>query len=158
MSAEHAANNTKPPLKGIRGWLAVLIAYLLLFEPLRAIPVLIALSLRPASVALQNVLIIGAIVQTVIALFSLYAGISLLRLRPGAVSIAKTYFVAMLTLGVLELGMAVLGAVISSSDPTIESMIRGPALFTAVIQVVISGAWLVYLEQSRRVRATFAAG
>jgi len=157
MSTERVANGTGPELKGIRGWLLVLIAYLLLFEPLRAIPVLLALSVRPPSVALQNVLIIGAIVQTAIAAFSLYAGISLLRLRPGAVSIAKIYFVAMLTLGILELSMVILAAVLSFSDPTVANMLR-PAALTAVIQVVISGAWLVYLEQSRRVRATYAGG
>jgi hypothetical protein len=158
MSAEQAMNSTGSELKGIRGWLLVLIAYLLLYEPLRALPVLLALSLNPASAAVQNVLVIGAVVQTAIALFSLYAGISLLRRRPGALSIAKIYFVVMLTLGVLELGMVILGAVVSSSDPTIASMVRGPAAVTAVLQVVISGAWLVYLEQSRRVRATFAGG
>jgi hypothetical protein len=158
MSTDHAANRTGPELKGIRGWLLVLVAYLLLYEPLRAIPVLLALWLSPTSAAVQNVLLIGAIVQTAIAVFSLFAGINLLRLRHGAVSIAKTYFVVMLTLGVLELGMVILGAVVSSSDPTIASMVRGPAVFTAVIQVLISGAWLVYLEQSKRVRATFAAG
>src|SRR6476620_6627214 len=107
MSAEQAVKSTGPELKGIRGWLLVLIAYLLLFEPLRAVPVLLALWLSPTSAAVQNVLLIGAIVQTAIAVFSLYAGISLLRLRPGAVSIAKTYFVVMLTLGVLEVGMVI---------------------------------------------------
>ena len=157
MSSEQAMNSAKPELKGVRGWLLVLIAYLLLYEPLRAIPVLLALWLNQASAAVQNVLTIGAIVQSAIALFSLYAGISLLRHRPGALSTAKIYFVVMLTLGVLELGMVILGAVVPSSDPAIAGMVRASAV-TAVIQILISGAWLVYLEQSKRVRATFAAG
>jgi hypothetical protein len=158
MSAEQPMDSTRPDLKGVRGWLLVLIAYLLLYEPLRAIPVLLALWLSPVSAAVQSVLTIGAIVQTAIALFSLYAGISLLLHRPGALSLAKIYFVVMLTLGVLELGMVILGAVVSSSDPTIASMVRGPAAVTAVVQILVSGAWLVYLEQSKRVRATFTAG
>src|SRR5579871_2095316 len=117
MSADHAMNSAGPELKGIRGWLLVLIAYLLLYEPLRAVPVLLALWLSPVPAPLQNVLTIGAVIQTVIALFSLYTGINLLRRRPGALSFAKIYFVVMLTLGVLELGMVILGAVVSSSDP-----------------------------------------
>ena len=158
MSTERAVSSTGPELKGIRGWLLVLVAYLLLFEPLRAVPVLLALLVRPPSAAVQNALMIGGLVQTAIAIFSLSAGISLLRLRPGAVSIAKTFFVVMLTLGILELGMVILASVITFSDPTVGNMMRGPAIVTAVTQVLISGAWLVYLEQSRRVRATYAAG
>ncbi len=156
MSAEQATRSGESGRQGIGGWLLVLVAYLLLFEPLRAVPVLMALSLGQGSAAVQNVLMVGAVVQTGIALFSLYAGIGLMRLRPGAASIGKIFFIVMLTLGVLELGMVVLGAVVSVSDPAIASMVRGPATFQAITQILISGAWLVYLEQSRRVRATFA--
>jgi hypothetical protein len=143
----------------VRGWLLVLCFYLLLFEPLRAVLTLLALSQSAnASAAIQNVLLFGAVLQTAIGAFSLYAAIMLFRARPNALSIAKIYFVIMLTLGILGLGMVVLGLVGSFSDPAIGAMVRGSALFTAVTQILISGAWLVYLEQSKRVRATFAAG
>src|SRR5678815_2928258 len=104
MSAEHTANRDGQELKGIGGWLLVLVAYLFLFEPLRAVAVLLALWSNSGSAALQSVFFIGAIVQTAIAVFSLYTGIALLRLQPSAVSIAKIYFVVMLTLGLLQLG------------------------------------------------------
>ena len=159
MSTEQTANRGGAQLKGVRGWLLVLCFYLLLFEPLRALLTLLALSQSAnSSAAIQNVLLFGAVLQTAIGAFSLYAAIMLFRARPNALSIAKIYFVIMLTLGILGLGMVVLGMVGSVSDPAIGSMVRGSALFTAVTQILISGAWLIYLEQSKRVRATFAAG
>jgi hypothetical protein len=158
MSAEPVVNRSGAELRGIRGWLLVLWVYLLLFEPLRALLTLFALWQGAGSPALQNALLFGAVLQTAIGAFSLYTAVALLRLRPNALSTAKIFFVIMLTLGVLGLGMVVLGIVSSSSDPRIGSMVRGPAVFTAVTQILIAGAWLVYLEQSRRVRATFAAG
>lgn len=158
MSAEHTVNRDGHELKGIGGWLLVLVAYLFLFEPLRAVAVLLALWSNSGSAALQNVFLIGAIVQTAIAAFSLYTGIALLRLQSNAVSVAKIYFVVMLTLGLLQLGLVILGAVLTFYDTAIRDMARAPAAIASVIQVLISGAWLIYLEQSKRVRATFSGG
>ena len=84
MSIEQTARGSGEAPKGIGGWLMVLIAYLLLYEPLRAIPVLMALSLGGGSAAVQNVLMVGAVVQSAIALFSLYTAIGLIRQRAGA--------------------------------------------------------------------------
>jgi hypothetical protein len=159
MSTEQTANRSGPELKGIGGWLLFLCIYLFLFEPLRAVLGLLALSQSAGgSAAMQNVLVFGAVLQTAIGAFSLFTAFMLIRLRPAALSLAKIYFVIMLTLGVLGLGMVGLAMVGPFSDPSIGAAVRGPAIFTAVTQILISGAWLVYLEQSRRVRATFAAG
>jgi len=159
MSADPVVNRSEAELRGIRGWLLVLCIYLLLVEPLRAVATLLVLLQGSGSAAVQNALLFGAVIQTAIGAFSLYTGIALLRLRPNALSTAKIFFVILLTVGVLSLGMVVLGIFSSSSDPGISSMVRGTAaVSTAILQIVIPGAWLVYLEQSKRVRATFAGG
>jgi len=159
MSAEPVGNRNGAELKGIGGWLLVLCIYLLLVEPLRAGATLLVVSQGGGSAAVQNALLFGAVIQTAIGAFSLYTAIALFRSSPNALSTAKIFFVVMLTVGVLSLGMVVLGMFSSSSDPSIGSMVRGSAaISTAVLQILIPGAWLVYLEQSRRVRATFAAG
>jgi hypothetical protein len=137
----------------------VLCVYLLLFEPLRAVATLLLVSQGGGSANMQNALLFGAVIQSAIAAFSLYTAVALLRLRPNAPSIAKTFFIIMVTVGVLSLGMVVLGMFSSPSDPSLGSTVRGTsAVVTALMQILIPGAWLVYLEQSRRVRATFGPG
>ena len=159
MSADPIANQSEADLKGIRGWLLVLCIYLLVVEPLRAVASLLLASQGGGSAAVQNALLFGAVIQTAIGAFSLYTAIALFRASPNALNTAKIFFVIMLTVGVLSVGMVVLGMFSSSADSSVNSMVRGSAaVSTAVLQILIPGAWLVYLEQSRRVRATFAAG
>jgi hypothetical protein len=146
-------------LQGVRGWLLVLCLYLTVIVPLLAVLGLVgAWQAAARSPTLQNALIYESILELALAGFALYAGVMLYQQRPNAVAIAKIYFITMLTLGMLSLGIVLVGAVWQLSDQALSSQLRGPAVFAAVRQIVFAVAWLLYLERSRRVRATFPAG
>jgi hypothetical protein len=108
--------------------------------------------------SLQSALILEALFEFALAAFAFYAGLTLYQQRPGATAIAKIYFITMLTLGVLILGIVLLGMVSQFSDPALARQLRGPALVAALRQILLSGLWLLYLERSHRVRATFPGG
>jgi hypothetical protein len=146
-------------LQGVRGWLLLLCLYLTLIVPLlAALGLLGAWQAAARSPTLQNALIYESILELALAGFALYAGVMLYQQRPNAVAIAKIYFITMLTLGMLSLGIVLVGVVWQLSDQAISSQLRGPAVFAAVRQIVVAIAWLLYLERSRRIRATFPAG
>jgi hypothetical protein len=143
-------------LHGVRGWLLVLCLYLMVLVPLLAILGLIGVW-QGASKApsLQNALIFEALFEFALGAFAFYAGLALYQRRAGAAAIAKIYFITMLTLGVLVLGIVLLGLVSQFSDPALARQLRGPAIVAALRQIVPAGLWLFYLEQSKRVRATY---
>jgi Kef-type K+ transport system membrane component KefB len=146
-------------LHGVHGWLLVLCLYLMVL-----IPVLAVLGLLGAwqgasrSPTLQNALVFEAAFEFALAVFGFYAGLALYQKRPNAVVIAKVYFIVMLTLGVLVLGIVLLGLVAQFSDPALAKQLRGPAMAAALREIILSGVWLLYLERSERVRATYPEG
>jgi hypothetical protein len=143
-------------LHGVRGWLLVLCLYLMALIPALAILGLIgAWQTAPSSPILQSALALEAVFELALAGFSFYAGLMLYRVRPNAVSIAKVYFITILTLGLLGLGIVVLASFGQRSDVAFSNMLRGPAAFAAIRVVLLSLIWLVYLERSKRVRATY---
>ena len=107
---------------------------------------------------MQNALVFEAAFEFALAVFAFYAGWALYQKRPTAVAIAKIYFIVMLTLGVLVLGIVLLGLVSQFSDPALAKQLRGPAMVAALRQILLSGLWLLYLERSQRVRATYPEG
>jgi hypothetical protein len=158
MSSDDAVTH-EARLQGVRGWLLVLCLYLTILVPLLAMLGLLgAWQAAARSPNLQNALIYEAILETALAGFALYAGVLLFQQGTNAAAIAKIYFITMLTLGMLGLGIVLLGAVWQFSDQAVSGQLRGPAVFAALRQVVLSVVWLLYLERSRRVRATFPAG
>jgi hypothetical protein len=66
------------------------------------------------------------------------------------VAIAKVYFITILTLSLLGLGIAIVASLGQRSDIAFRNMLWGPATFA-----LLSLAWLTYLERSKRVRATY---
>ena len=144
-------------LHGVRGWLLALCLYLLVLIPALAVLGLIgAWQSAPSSPQLQAAVMLETVFELALAGFAFYAGFSLYRLRPNALPIAKVYFITILTLGLLGLGILVVASLRARSDAAFSNMLRGPAAFAGVREVVLSLAWLVYLERSRRVRATYA--
>jgi hypothetical protein len=156
MSAQPETVHTESSLSGVRGWLLVLCLYLMVLIPALAILGLIgAWQKAPSSPTLQSALVMEAVFELALAGFAFYAGLMLYRLRTNAASIAKVYFITILTLGLLGLGIVVLASLGQRSDVAFGNMLRGPAAFAAVREVLLSLLWLVYLERSRRVRATY---
>jgi hypothetical protein len=158
MSSNEAVTQD-PRVQGVRGWLLALCLYLTILIPLLAVLGLLgAWQAAARSATLQNALVYEAVLEIALAGFALYAGIALFQQRPNAASIAKIYFITMLTLGMLGLGVVLVGAVWQLSDRALASQLRGPAIVAGARQIVLSVIWLLYLERSRRVRATYPAG
>ncbi|HEY4265755.1 MAG TPA: DUF2569 family protein [Micropepsaceae bacterium] len=159
MSSRDAVVTQETRLQGVRGWLLALCLYLTLLIPLLAVLGLVgAWQAAARSATLQNALVYEAVLELGLAGFAFYSGIALYRRRPNATSIAKIYFITMLTLGVLGLGIALVGAVWQLSDRALANQLRGPAVVAGLRQIVLAVAWLLYLERSRRVHATYPAG
>lgn len=146
-------------LRGVGGWLMVLCLYLMVLVPILALLGLLgAWQGASKSPTLQNALVFEALFEFALAVFAFYAGWALYQRHPTAVAIAKIYFIVMLTLGVLVLGIVLLGLVSQFSDPALAKQLRGPAMVAALRQILLSGLWLLYLERSQRVRATYPEG
>jgi hypothetical protein len=109
----------------------------------------------PSSSTLQSAIVLGTVFELALAGFAFYAGLMLYRLRPNAVAIAKVYFITILTLGLIGLGSVLIASLTQHSDAAFNTTLRGPAVFAAIRQVLLSLAWLAYLERSRRIRATY---
>ena len=154
-----AGDTAEHGLRGVRGWLLGLCLYLMVLIPLLAILGLLgAWQAASQSPALQGALVFQALFELALAAFAFYAGLGLYQQRPNAVTIAKIYFITMLTLGVLVLGIALMAAVMPLADPALASQLRRPALVTGTREILLAGAWLLYLERSKRVQATYRAG
>jgi hypothetical protein len=158
MSSEDAITPERR-LHGVHGWLLVLCLYLMVLVPVLAVLGLLgAWQGATRSPTLQNALFFEAAFEFALAVFAFYAGLALYQKRPNAIVIAKIYFIVMLTLGVLVLGIVLLGLVGQFSDPALAKQLRGPAMVAALRQIILSGVWLLYLERSKRVRATYPEG
>ena len=156
MSAQHKAEEPQSDLFGVRGWLLLLCLYLLILIPVLAILGLIgAWQTAPSSPSLQSAIMLGTVFELALAGFAFYAGLMLYRLGPNAVAIAKVYFIAILTLGLIGLGSVLIVSLTQRSDTAFSNTLRGPAVFAAIRQVLLSLAWLAYLQRSRRIRATY---
>ncbi len=150
----------EPAIKGVRGWLLLLCLFLIVLVPLKAaIGLFAAWQAAANSPTLRGMLAFDAVFEIAFAAFAAYAGVALYRGRTNAVAVAKIYFIVTLTLAVLGLGLTVIGALQQqTSDRVLAGLLKGPAAFVAGSQALVSAAWLIYLERSRRVRATYFPG
>ena len=145
-------------LYGVRGWLLLLCLYLMIAMPLIALLGTIgALQRAIAAPTLQGALLSEVALEIALALLAAFAGWALYRMRPNAVKVAKAYFITMLTLSNLGLGVLVVNALVVSrnQDNALLNTLQGPAAVASIRQVILSAVWLVYLLRSKRVRATF---
>ena len=146
-------------LHGVRGWLLLLCLYLMIAMPLLAILGTIgALQRAIAAPTLQGALLSEVALEIALAAFAGFAGWALYSMRPNAVKVAKAYFIIMLTLSNLGLGVLVVTALVVSrnnQDYALLATLQGPAAVASIRQVILSAVWLTYLLRSKRVRATY---
>lgn len=138
-------------LYGVRGWLLLLCIYLAIVMPLFAILGAIGLLLQAASApGLRVALISVGVFEILLASFAAYAGLALYRTRRNAVKIAKAYFITILALSILGWGM------LAATQAQNAGLFKGLGMTVAVSwPAILSMAWLIYLQRSKRVRATF---
>jgi len=81
-------------------------------------------------------------------LFSLYAGLQMWQVRPGAVVVAKRFLLANLIYGLVV--PAVVAVMIGLPE------LAGDAVKTALRAITYTAIWYPYLLKSKRVRATYS--
>jgi hypothetical protein len=143
-------------LRGVGGWLLFFCISLTMLSPLITLyrllsafgPVLRVSGTYPG---LLVVTIIDTVLSVGLMAFSIFAGISLWRVAPKAVSIAKAYLISLLVYSVLVIPLVFLAGLPSRANAVMfqEGLI---GLLRSFGYVAI---WLSYLSKSKRVAATY---
>ena len=128
---------------GVRGWLLVLCALLLIWQPLSlglaASSVLDALPIRGLSLALVLTL------RMLVAAMGIAAGLALAARRAAAVMLAKVALVA----------SAATDVFVYSTPYYPNNRLPGDTVWFIAASLAYHGIWLMYLVRSTRVRNTF---
>jgi hypothetical protein len=142
--------------RGVGGWLLVLCVILTIISPLTS---LFALGTGFAETApafamfpgLRIIMVIDLVLSLGVVAFSIYAGIGLWTIRPGAVRTAKAYLITFL----LYHGIASVLPFLAGLPPEAnEAMMK--EVFKSVFRALIFfGVWFSYLNVSKRVKATY---
>jgi hypothetical protein len=143
-------------LKGVRGWLLLLCLNLAVFDPSA---VLVNLFMATHSTGsdfdrhpeLFRLTLIEGIPKIGLMVFSLYAGLCLWKMVPGAVAVARKYLVCLFCFSVFSLFLPGMAGVTEASYPGIS----GANDINIMITMAYVAALYLYLGLSKRVRATY---
>jgi hypothetical protein len=127
----------------VRGWLLVLCALLLVWQPLNLSLTMAGLvdelSRRGPGLALI------LLARLLAAGLGIAAGLSLFQLKPGAVTIAKTSLTV----------SAIVDVIVYATPYSPSNRPPGDATIILMASLVYYGMWFTYLARSKRVRATY---
>jgi len=151
-----AVNKQDERYKGVKGWLLILCLNITILDPLTMLLTvfLVTDATKPYfgdHPELFRLCLASGICRVALAVFSVYAGLALWRIAPGAISVAKKYLLAVL-----------LYSLVASSLPVIVGIPResyqefaGQTVFNSFLTMGYAVAWYVYLQRSKRVKATY---
>jgi hypothetical protein len=150
-------NDQHQELKGIGGWLFLLCVNLTILDPLAnllnlAVGTHFGRQYFDQNPALQRLLIMNGLCSIGLAVFSVYAGISLWRILPNAVTTAKKYLGTAFLYSFLSLFLPYLMGI----SQEIQKEVGATNLLNSFVTAVYLYAWYEYLKRSRRVRATYS--
>jgi uncharacterized membrane protein len=143
-------------LRGVKGWLLLLCMLLTIFDPSIALVNLFVIS-DGARASYDHhpevfrLILIGGILGIILAVFSMYAGLSLWKRVPNAVKTARLYLIALAFFSVLVVFLPTLLGVSSDSQGAASQV----NLLNALLSIVYVAVWYSYLGRSKRVRATY---
>jgi len=137
-------NKSEVKYKGVGGWLSLFIISLCIINPLIMVFGLIS------SYRYLSILFLIISVWTVgLICFSIYAGISLWKIRPRAVKIAKTFLLLCLVEPIISIWLPVLIGAGQELMIEVAKESYGPIFYVIT--------WYSYLSKSKRVKATYLA-
>jgi hypothetical protein len=149
------AAEVEPPPQGVGGWLLLLCLSLTVFGPLWTL-----YNLTESFNLLQDfdrfpglfvVATVDAILSVGLGTFSIYAGVALWSIRPGAVQTAKTFLLCLLGyVAVAAILPFMAGLPSTASEALIAAVVKN-----TVRGVVFVAIWYSYLNKSGRVSATY---
>ncbi len=143
-------------LEGVKGWLFLLCVSLTVLDPLAVIFSLFMSTSSEGPYLDQHpeffrLVLVSGICRLGLMVGSLYAGLALWRVVPGAVAVARKYLSALFLYSVFSLFLPALVGVSEARYPGTETLFSLNATFT----MVYIAFWYIYLRRSRRVRATY---
>lgn len=132
---------------------------LTILDPLSAFVTLIAITNATKPYFDQNpglfrLVLIGGICSTCLIVFSVYAGISLWKVVPNAVTTVKRYFICAFFYSLFSV---FLPAIVGLSGGTFSEVAQNSPINNVVVMVYLS-TWYLYLMKSKRVKATYGQG
>jgi hypothetical protein len=150
------AVNDKERYRGVRGWLLLLCINLTILDPTAIVlGVFSAISIAKPDFErypeLMRMLVVSGICRLALAVFSIYVGAALWRVRPEAPNAAKLYFRIASIYSAFAL---LLPRMVGLPDELYRQM-AGATLVASTITLCYVAAWYAYLVKSKRVKATF---
>ena len=97
------------------------------------------------------IFVIDAILSVSLMTFGIYAGVGLLRIRPGAVQMAKRFLLCLLGYTAVSAILPFMAGLPSAAN---DAMI-GPVATDSVRGVIGVAVWYLYLNRSQRVKDTY---
>ena len=88
-----------------------------------------------------------------LAVFSIYAGISLWKVLPNAINTVKKYLLAISMYSVFSTFIPTLVGLKADSIKEIS----GNNVFNSLLTILYASAWYFYLKKSRRVKTTYGS-
>ncbi len=156
-SSLNVATSAAHELNGVKGWLLFLCLWLTVLTPLFTLGQLSVgwMEAEPffeQFPSLKSVVILETLCLIGLHAFGIYAGFALWSIKPGAVKIAKNFFLTMLAYFLVS------PFVFSgTSDLPSEaiSAIKNEGVGQAIKAILAFAVWFTYLHRSKRVRATY---
>jgi hypothetical protein len=142
--------------KGVKGWLLLLCVSMTILTPMTGLVSLMAVSdaLKPhfdQDPALFNLVLISGICNICLLVYSMYAGMSLWRVAPNAVTSAKRYLLVLFHYSFFSIFLPQL---VGLSEKTQTEIYKTSPLFNLIVMLE-AFMWYLYLRKSKRVKATY---
>jgi len=142
--------------KGVKGWLLLLCVNLMILDPCSILFSLFVVTnaTKPhfdQYPGLLKLMFINGACSIGLTVFSIYAGISLLKILPNAVKTAKKYLSTAFMYSIISI---FLPALVGLPEKAYND-ITGNTLFNSLITMLYLALWYQYLKKSRRVMATY---
>ncbi len=141
---------------GVKGWLLMLCVTLTILDPLTGFFTLMGITnlLKPhfnEDPGLFKIVLIQGICSTCLIVYSMYAGVSLWKIVPKALTTAKQYLRLLFCYSFFAIFLPVL---VGLSEKTQTDFYKMNPLNNILVMAYVS-IWYLYLLKSRRVRATY---
>jgi hypothetical protein len=151
-----SVNQETTRYRGVKGWLLLLCLNLTILDPLAMLLSLfsVANASRPLFdkyPGLLTLIAVSGVCRLAVAVFSVYAGLALWRVVPGAVDIARKYLMAVVLYTVFAFFLPVLIGL----PQDLAQEIAGSSFIAGLLTISYAVIWYAYLVHSKRVRATY---
>ena len=149
-------DKTDIQFKGVRGWLLLLCVNLTILDPFSILFNLIFVTnlSKPyfdKQAGLLKLIFINGTCSIGLAVFSIYAGVSLWKVLPSAPAVAKKYLLAVSIYSIISLFIPALVGLTDESDKSLS----GNNIINGLLTILYATVWYLYLKKSRRVQITY---